>query len=304
MGPALAEPIHDQAEGLRRLLVQDFLRVITVTSGNTGAGRTTAVINLAAALARNGRNVLVIDENASASNVSATLGLNAHRDLLDVIRRDKTLDDVIISGPEGFFILPAGRGMRVLEKLSADDRAYLIGCFAHLAQPVDLVLIDAAPGRSSCLLPFTFSTHEIVVIVSPEPPSITAAYALIKHISGFYHDKRRNFNVLVNRARNETEAQMIFDNMAGAARCYLEVELDFMGFIPQDRKLCLGPPVAGTFQPSASAIAFHHVAELLTDRPRQDAESATEGRGLERFMQGLLQSSQSSIVNGLSTSSR
>ncbi len=117
----MAETIHDQAEGLRRLLVQDFLPVITVASGSTGAGRTTTVINLAAAMAGNGKNVLVIDENAGANNVSAMLGISAHRDLLDVIRRDKALDEVIISRPGGLFILPAGRGMRVLGKLSAGD---------------------------------------------------------------------------------------------------------------------------------------------------------------------------------------
>lgn len=300
----MAEPIHDQAEGLRRLLVQDFLRVITVASGNAGAGRTTTAINLAAAMACSGKNVLVIDENAGANNVSGTLGLSAHGDLLDVILRDKALDEVIISGSDGLFILPAGRGMPALEKLSAGDQAYLIGCFAHLAQPVDVVLIDAAPGWSSRLLPLTFSTHEILVIVSPEPPSITAAYALIKHISGHYRDKRRHIHVLVNRARNPSEARMIFDNMAGVASRYLEVELDFTGFVPQVGKLCQGRAVTGEFPTPPSAAVFHHAAELLTQPPRQDNESAAEGRGMERFMQGLLQSSQSSTANGLNASSR
>lgn len=299
----MAEPIHDQAEGLRRLLVQDFLRVITVTSGSTGAGGTTAVINLAAAMAGNGKNVLVIDENAGANNVSATLSISAHRDLLDVIRRDKTLDEVIISRSEGLFILPAGRGMRVLEKLSAGDRAHLIGSFARLAQPVDVVLIDAAPGHSSRLLPLTFSTHEILVIVSPEPASITAAYALIKHISSHYREKR-HLHVLVNKARNETEAGMIFGNMAGVASRYLGVTLEFMGFVPQDGKLCLGPPVNGVFAGSASATAFRHAAESLTHRPCQDGETKGEGRGLERFMQWLLQSNQSGTPNTVMASSR
>lgn len=292
----MAETIHDQAEGLRRLLVQDFLRVITVASGSTGAGRTTAVINLAAAMAGDGKNVLVIDENADARNISATLGISAHRDLLDVIRRDKALDEVIISRPGGLFILPAGRGMRVLGKLSVGDRAHLIASFARLAQPVDIVLIDAAPGYSSPLLPLAFSTHEILVVVSPEPASITGAYALIKHISS-HHQGKRDLHVLVNRARNETEARMIYDNMAGTARRYLRVALDFMGFVPQDNKLCLERLVAGELPDSTSAAAFRHAAESLTHLTYQDAESRGEGKGLERFVQCLLQSNQSNQGN-------
>jgi flagellar biosynthesis protein FlhG len=299
----LVETIHDQAEGLRRLLVQDCLHVITVISGHTGSGRTTTVINLAAAMAGDGKNVLVIDENAGANNVSATLGLSAHRDLLDVIRRDKTLDEVIISRPGGLFILPAGRGMRVLGTLGADDQAHLVASFAGLAKPVDLVLIDAAPGRSSRLLPLTLANHEILVVVSPEPASITAAYALIKHISSVSKEKR-GLHVLVNRARNEAEAQMIFGNMAGVASRHLGLILDFMGFVPQDGKLCLGRAVADAFPAAASAVAFHHAADLLAHGTCQDREAGGEGRGLERFVQGLLQSDQSSKANSVMESLR
>jgi flagellar biosynthesis protein FlhG len=283
----LTDPIHDQAEGLRRLLVQDFARIVTVISGHAGTGKTTTVINLAAFLADNGKNVLIIDENVSANNLSATLGLSAHRDLLDVIRRDKTLDQVIITHGEGLHILPAGRGMRVLDKLSGGDQTHLIGCFARLAQPMDVVLIDAAPGRSSRLLPLNFAGHELLVVVSPEPASITSAYALIKHNNSQRHDKQR-FHILVNKANTEAEAQTIFDNMANAATRYLGVSLDFLGFIPPDGKLCLGRAVAEAFPNAVSAAAFRSAAESLTNWPSQEGDS----RRLERFMQCLLQSNQ------------
>ena len=288
----MVEPIHDQAEGLRRLLVQNFLNVLTITSGGTGTGKTTTGISLAAALARSGKHVLVIDENTGTNNVSATLGISAHRDLLDVIRRDKTLDEVIIPGPGGFFILPAGRGMRVLGKLSAADQAHVISCFAQLAQPIDVILIDAAPGRSSQMLTLAHSIHEIVVVVSPEPASITAAYALIKHTCSHHQDKQ-HFHVMVNKAGTETQAKMIFDNMADVARRHLSVPLDFMGFVPQDGKLCLGRRVTGAIPATASAAAFSRIAESLADWPCQDDEET----GLERFMECLLLSSQNSSSN-------
>ena len=295
----MAKPIQDQAEGLRRLLVQDFLRIVTVISGSAGGGKTTTVINLAVALARSGKDVLVIDENAGANNLGGTLGLNAHRDLLDVMRRDKTLDEVIIPGPEGFRLLSAGRGLRVLGKLSTHDQSHLIDCFGRFAQPVDVILVDAAPGRASQLLSLNFSSHEVVVVVSPEPTSITAAYALIKHISA-EHGKQR-FRVLVNKAGAETEARVIFDNMAKVANRYLAVSLDFMGFVPSDDKLRQsirrGRPVIESFPDAASTAAFHRLAESLTRWPCHESDDDSEGKGLKGFMQCLMQGSQGSPIN-------
>jgi len=285
----LTEAIHDQAEGLRRLLVQDSARIVTIASGSAGAGKTTTVINLAAFLVRSGKNVLVIDENVGANNICATLGLSAHRDLLDVIRRDKGLDQVLLSATEGFQILPAGRGMRVLDKLSAGDQAHLIGCFAHIAQPMDVVLIDTVPGRSSRLLPLNFAGHELVIIVPPEPTSITSAYSVIKHVNSHHPDKR-HVHILINKTAVEAEARMIFENMASAATRYLGVSLDFMGFIPLDGKLCMGQAVAEAFPAAASAAAFRRAAESLTEWPCQEGES----RRLERFIQRLLQSNHGS----------
>lgn len=294
----MANPTEDQAEGLRRLLVQDSPHIITVASGSMGVGKTSTVINLAVALARNGKDVLVIDENAGANNLTDTLGLAARRDLLDVIRRDKTLDEVIISGPEGFRLLPAGRGMQMLGKLGSHDQTYLIDCFGGSAQPTDVVLIDVAPGQISPLLSLTLSSHEMVVVVSPEPSSITAAYALIKHISG--DNDMQRFRILVNKVSVEAEAQLIFDNMAGVASRHLAVSLDFMGFIPPDDKLRQsnrrGRSVIELFPAAVSAAAFRRAVESLTCWSHcegEDNESKSKSKELGSFMQCLIQGSQS-----------
>ena len=295
----MAELIQDQAEGLRRLLVPDSLRIVTVTSGSASAGKTATVINLAAALVRSGKDVLVIDENAGANNLGGTLGLNAHRDLLDVVRRDKTLEEVIISSPQGFRLLPAGRGMRVLENLNPGDKAHLIDCFKRFTQPMDVVLVDAAPVRASRLLSLTASSHEIVVVVSSEPASITAAYLLIKNMSGD-HGKQQ-FRVLVNQVGAESEARMIFDNMARVASRFLSVSLDFLGFVPPDDKLRQslrsGSPVIEAFPAATSAAAFRRAAEALTSLPCRQGEDKSQGTGLEGFMQRLLQSNRNPHIN-------
>jgi flagellar biosynthesis protein FlhG len=290
----VAEQIHDQADGLRRLLMPDFVRVITVTSGSPAAGKTTTVISLASALAQAGKKVLVIDENVGASNVCATLGLNAHRDLLDVIRRDKTLEEVIVAGREGMRVLPAGRGMMVLEKLSAGDKAHLTGSFAHIDGPVDVILIDSAPGRDSRSLPLALSSHEIVVVVSPDPASITAAYALIKHISGHPESKPR-YHVLFNKTAREGDARKIFDNMESVARRYLAVTLHRLGFVPYDGKHCLGRGLVEARPDTLSGGVFRLAAESLINLPCEEGE----GPGLERFMQSLLRSNHNGRRNAI-----
>jgi flagellar biosynthesis protein FlhG len=294
----LAEQIHDQADGLRRLLMPDFVRVITVTSGSAAAGKTTAVISLAAALAHAGKKVLVIDENVGAGNVCATLGLNAHRDLLDVIRRDKTLDEVIVAGRDGIRVLPAGRGMMVLEKLSADDKAHLTSSFANIDGPVAVILIDSAPGRDSRSLPLALSSHEIVLVVSPDPGSITAAYALMKHISG-HHESKRHYHILFNKTAREGDARKIFDNMESVAKRYLAVTLQLLGFLPYDAKHCLGRGLAEAHPDTHSGSVFRVAAEALVNWPCQDGE----GPGLERFMQSLLQGNHNGRRNVIAANS-
>ena len=294
----MAEQIHDQADGLRRLLMPDFVRVITVTSGSAAAGKTTTVISLAAALAHAGKKVLIIDENVGAGNVCATLGLNAHRDLLDVIRRDKTLDEVIVASRDGIRVLPAGRGMMVLEKLSADDKAHLTSSFANIDGPVDVILIDSAPGRDSRSLPLALSSHEIVVVVSPDPGSITAAYALMKHISG-HHESKRHYHILFNKTAREGDARKIFDNMESVAKRYLAVTLQLLGFLPYDAKHCLGRGLAEAHPDTHSGSVFRVAAESLVNWPCQDGE----GPGLERFMQSLLQGNQNGRRNAIAANS-
>lgn len=294
----MAKLIQDQAEGLRRMLVQDSVRIATVVSGIPGGGKTAAVINLAAALTRSGKDVLVIDENAGANNIGGTLGLHAHRDLLDVVRRDKTLDEVVIPSPEGFRLLSAGRGMRVLGTLSPGDQAHLIECFGRFAQPIDVILIDAAPVRTSRLLSPAVSGHEIVVVASSDPTSITAAYSMIKNINGSQGGQQ--FRVLINQVAAEAEAQMIFDNIARVASRYLAVSLDFLGFVPPDDKLRqsirLGCSVIEGYPAAVSAIAFRRLAESVNRLPFRLSEDG-EGRGLESFMQCLMQNSQNRLVS-------
>lgn len=286
----MADIVHDQAEGLRRLLAGDFVRIVTVTGGKAGVGKTSLVVNLAAALARRGRKVMVLDEQQGQDGVVGRLGLTPRFDLMDVANREKTLEEVMLSGPEGVFIVPAGRAMQALPSLDAAGQSWLIRAFGNLADPPDVLLVDAASGIAGHVLPPSLAAQELIVAVSPQSISITDSYALIKVLRlGF---ARQRFHILVNRVQDGEEALRIFNNLAEAAGRFLDVSLEFMGCVPEDVSLRqanrLGRPAVDVFPQSPSAAAIRGLAETVERWPSPNGDHAR----LDGFMQRLIQSSR------------
>ncbi len=291
----MSRRMADQAEGLRRLQAADAIRIVTVAGGGNGAGKTSAVVNLAAALAQNGKDVLVLDENPRHNNVNANLGLRARYDLLHVINRDKTLEQVILPGPQGISVLPAMRGVHSLSKLDHDDQEWLIRCFSNLPRPVDVVLVDTAAGSTSQVLSLSLAAQQVLMVLSAAASSITGAYALIKVMSREY--AKQHFLILVNKAASEQEARTIFDNISQVARRRLSVSLHFLGCIPIDEKLRraaqLCRPVVEAFPASASAAGFRKLADNLLRCPCSEDYSG----GAANFMQRLIRSSRLGTAN-------
>ena len=293
----MARMMGDQAEGLRRLQVSDGVRIVTVAGGRTGVGKTSAVVNLAMALAKNGKHVLVLDENPRHNNVNANLGLKARYDLLHVINRDKTLEQVIVPGPEGVSILTAMRGVHSLARLNRDDQEWLIRSFGRLPKPVDVVLVDTAAGSASHVLSLSLAAQQVLVVLSAAASSITDAYTLIKIMSQEY--AKRHFLVLVNNVRSEPEARAIFENISQVAQRHLSVALDLIGCIPADEKLRrstqLCRPVVEAFPGSVSAAGFRKMADHLLRCPCP----GDYGGGVENFMQRLIRSSRLGMANSI-----
>ncbi|MFN3397001.1 MAG: MinD/ParA family protein [Sulfurimicrobium sp.] len=286
----MPEIMPDQAEGLRRLLAEDFVRIITLTSGKRGAGKTSVLINLAVALARRGKQVMILDEHQGQHSVVGMLGLTPYYSLTHVLRREHTLEQVMLSGPEGIWVVPSGKSIQALANISATDLEWLVTSFAQLAHPVDVVLVDAIAGVAGNVLPLSLAAQELVVVVDPQASSMTEAYALIKVLNqGF---ARRNFHIVVNRVASPEEAGVVFNNMAKVAKHFLKVSLDFMGFVPQDEKMHratqLGRTVVDAFPASAAARSFRNLAEKVEQWPRPGGEQGQ----MEAFMQRLAQSSR------------
>jgi flagellar biosynthesis protein FlhG len=284
----LPRPLHDQAEGLRRLLDRNRLRVVSVSAGGAGGGKTGAVINLAGALAELGKDVLILDENPAAQGVIAALGLNPRFDMEHVIRRERDLDEVIVRGPAGIRILPLARGTRSLAQLDARDQQWLLQRCGRLAFPVDTLLVDAAPGGAGALLWPGSAAEEVVVLAGGSATAITAAYARIKQLAGEF--ARREFHILVSSVASEAEARAIFGNIARVARRYLQVSLHFMGHIPPDDKLRhaarLRLPVVAAFPGAAASAGFRRLAQAISGWPRAEED----GSGFDDFMRRLIHS--------------
>ncbi|MCB1965605.1 AAA family ATPase [Accumulibacter sp.] len=279
----------DQAAGLRRLFSRPQLRIVTFAAGSIGVGKSVSVANLAAALARQGREVLVVDENTDDS-VAAYYGALARHDLQQVVNREKSLSEVILAVAPGVRVLPAAKVVKQLASLSAAEQRILLDSLAQIGRPADVVLVDSSLDHPLGFSPLGLAAQETVIVVSPTGASITDAYALIKKVSLGY--ARKNFRILVNKARTASDAQAVHENIAEVAHSRRLARLDYAGHVPLDEylrqasRLC--QPVAGLFPDSPSARAYQTVAADLLNWPRADADVG----GLEHFVQQLLHLSQ------------
>lgn len=279
---------RDQADGLRRLLDRDRLRMVIINSAAAGRGKTAATINLAGAMAESGSKVLILDECPAGQGVPAALGLKARFDLEDVIRRERNLDEVIVHGPAGILVLPMTRGAKSLSQLPVREQQMLVERCGRLGLAVDTLLVDAAPGQASALVWPGTAMQEVVVLENGSAAAITAAYALIKKLSG--ENARREFHLLVSNITSENEARTIFGNMARVARRYLQVSLDFLGHVPFDEKLQLAArlrlPVVSAFPATSAATSFRRMAQEVCAWPQAQEGSS----GFDDFMRRLIHS--------------
>jgi flagellar biosynthesis protein FlhG len=272
---------NDQAEGLRRLLKFSRARTIAVVAGTRGAGATSCVVNLGAALAKQGRRVLIVDENFSAGNVSQVLGVRPRFDLGHAIAGDCALDDALLQAPAGLTLLSASRAVNALPKLDSMAQRRAVSCFADLDDAADIVLLDA---RNDAVepSPFANAAQEVVLVVSPGPSSITGGYAAMKRMS---RNGRKRFRMLVNRALDADTTQLVHKNMAQAASKHLGAALEFMGAIPHDPAIAEAamrfvPAVEATPYADASRRFEGEAAAMLRWSAPQDDASR-----LDNFMQ-------------------
>lgn len=281
----------DQAAGLRRMLGRmPELQVVTFVAGCDGVGRSVAVANLGVALARLGKEVLIIDEYAPGDDIASAYGLAARYDLLNVVLRERSLPQVLLQPMSGLRILPAAKAVKKLGRLALPQQQTLLDAMSGLERPVDVILVDASLAHPGGFSPFGLLSQEAVVVLSGSGASITEAYALIKKVSLAF--ARKHFRILVTKVRSQADARSIFDNIAQVAAQRRVARLDYAGAIPLDEALRhaaqMCRPVLLQAPESPAAVAFREIAHDMMYWQRSESEAA----GVEQFMQQLLHLSQ------------
>jgi flagellar biosynthesis protein FlhG len=220
-------------EPLRRLSQRksdDTARVVAVTSGKGGVGKTSFVVNLAVVLADLGMRVTILDADLGLANVDVLLGLAARHNLHHVINGTLSLEDILIKGPRDVQIIPGASGLRDIADMGLEDRKYLVESLYKTTRGRDLVIVDTAAGMSRNVLDFVLSAQEIIVLTAPEPAAMTDAYAMIKVIS------RENPNsvvrLVVNMCPNRTEAENVVEQLTLLSDRFLDFSFDALGYIP------------------------------------------------------------------------
>lgn len=224
----------DQASGLRRMNKQKS-KVISVTGGKGGVGKTNITLNLAMALAQLGKKVLVLDADLGLANCDVMLGLRVEKNLSHVLAGTASLDDILVSGPFGIQIIPATSGNQDMTELTPVEHASLIRAFSELQAQVDVLLVDTAAGISDMVLSFSRASQDVLVVVCDEPSSITDAYALMKILSRDHGVEK--FKIVANMVRSIREGQELFAKLTRVTDRFLDVSLELVATVPQDENV-------------------------------------------------------------------
>ncbi len=269
--------MRDQLDSADSELRMGATRVLSVTSGKGGVGKTAVTSNVAVTLARQGLKVLVIDADLGLANIDVVLGLSPTYNLNHFFNGERSLEEVMIEGPYGLKILPAGSGVQQYTRLDSQLKMRLIEALDGLGEHFDVVLIDTEAGISDNVTYFNVAAQDILVVTTPEPTAITDAYALMKLLSTQYHQKR--FLLVVNSVRNADEGLDVFEKLTMVSGRYLDIYLDYLGCIPYDKKMHESvrqqKVMVDLFPDHKVAKAFNELAETLAEMPINNQAQGT-----------------------------
>ena len=277
---------EDQASSLRRMNQSRLVKVIAVTGGKGGVGKTNVTLNTAISMAKQGKRVMVLDADLGLANVDVMLGLRVEKNLSHVLSGECTLDEVLVTGPHGIKIAPATSGTQSMTELTPTEHAGLIRAFSELRSDIDVLIVDTAAGISDMVLSFSRAAQDIMVVVCDEPTSLTDAYALIKILNREHGVFK--FKIIANMVRNMREGQELFAKLSKVTNRFLDVALELVATIPYDENIRKSvrkqKAIVDAFPGSPAAVAINRLAQNALNWPIP----AQPGGHLEFFLEQLI----------------
>jgi len=284
----------DQASGLRRMAKPHPVRVITIASGKGGVGKTNVSVNLALALASQGKDVTILDADLGLANIDVMLGLHSDKNLSNVMNGECDLEEILLDGPLGVKVIPASSGIKDMAEMTPAQHAGLVSAFSELSHNIDILLVDTAAGISDSVVSFSRAAQEVIVVVCDEPASITDAYALIKLLNkeqGIF-----KFHILANMVSGPQQGREVYDKLSKVSDRFLDVALDYVGHVPFDEHLQKAikrqKAVVEAFPRSRAAQSFQTLSKKVNNWPVPTAS----GGHLEFFVERLVSGSTLEVL--------
>ena len=287
----------DQAEQLRRIIKgsapprRPLARVITVTSGKGGVGKSSTAINLAIQFRRMGQRVIILDADFGLANIEIMFGAVPKHNLCDLIYQGTRIRDIITWGPMEVGFISGGSGIVGMSDLNRDELGYIIESLTQLDELADIIIVDTGAGIADKVLEFLIASREILLVTTPEPTSITDSYSLLKALgrNSRFRPEAAQICVLANKVDDAVEARSLYAKLEAVVARYLKLPISYLGMIPQDPQLAKAvmqqAPVSLDNPKARSAVAYEIVAAKLMNR---EMNKSIPRRGMAEFFSHFL----------------
>ncbi len=288
----------DQAQQLRNIIKagavssnRPLARVITVTSGKGGVGKSNTAINLAIQFKKMGQRVIILDADFGLANIEIMFGAVPKHNLCDLIYQGKNIREIITWGPMDVGFISGGSGIAGLSNLSRDYLVYIINNLAELDAIADIIIVDTGAGISDAVLEFLVASGEILLVTTPEPTSITDSYSLLKALNRHprFSSDASKIKVIANKVDSEEEGHNLFEKVDSVVSRYLKLPITYLGAIPRDTQLAKAVmqqmPVSMQAPHAKSAIAYENMAATLMNK---ELNKDVKKRGMAAFFSHIV----------------
>lgn len=286
----------DQAEQLRIIKAnqqqsRSLARVITVTSGKGGVGKSNTSINLAIQFRKMGKRVIILDADFGLANIEIMFGAVPKHNLCDLIYQGKSITDIITWGPMEVGFISGGSGIAGMSNLSRDYLSYIIRNLTELDSIADIIIVDTGAGISDAVLEFLVASGEILLITTPEPTSITDSYSLLKALYRHprFEEDATKVKMIANRVEKESEGEILFQKLNAVVERYLKIPMTYLGCVPEDAQLVRAVmqqmPVSIQNPGARSTAAYERIGQKLLGREEEERQPK---RGMAAFFSHII----------------